>query len=111
MDKIQKTLVKLGHTDLAQEYYQKIALKPSGIEKEFTAYNLAVHQIINKENINAALKWSRELEKGNLDPKHQKSIANGIRRYFIQLKQNAPKIESAIKKIEDQMQVCERKGL
>lgn len=36
MDKIQKALIKLGHKDLADEYYQKIALNliPSKKEQE-----------------------------------------------------------------------------
>jgi len=49
MDKIQKTLIKLGHRDLAQEYYEKTA----GFEKEAKGAFRGFPQNLIREFLNA----------------------------------------------------------
>lgn len=48
MDNIQKTLVKAGRKDLAQEYYRKVSKQDKAFEKEVLEDNIADLKAIYK---------------------------------------------------------------
>jgi len=78
MDKIQRTLIKLGHRDLAQEYYNKISTGVIGnkiVESKLPTYVSSV--MINGDKVsfmiwdNRSKEW---IDHHTLEPKVQKIL-------------------------------------
>jgi len=86
MDKIQKTLIKAGHKDLAQEYYNKIAKAPEPEDAlKFFQKRLPIYKMLIKA-IPSDKKWGVEEEA----EKNRKKVIDLVKR----MKNDIKKLEN-----------------
>ena len=72
-----------------------------GFDKEFTKFNLRVHQLINQANRKVMLDYAKEVQEAVADSKGLAWKAKQMRSFLIQLREQSKKIEVMAKELEN----------
>jgi len=75
MDKIQKPLIKLGHRDLAQEYYEKVSSIDWSLKNKIDLFGQAFRDLYSSTSWRSEFKKDRlELLLENMDDQEKKKV-------------------------------------